>query len=110
MSEISSNSLAKMLAESLSEEALILRLRSTEHDFVERKPLRQKGDWLQVAVSFANSAPIGWPAALYVGVDDDGKPQIGRRAKQSYRYMESGRFPPRWSSPFTSSTRKASSR
>jgi hypothetical protein len=25
--------------------------------------LRQKGDWLQVAIALANSAPIGWPMA-----------------------------------------------
>lgn len=63
------------LAESLTEEALILRLRSTEHDFVERKSRSDRGAWLQTAVAFANSAPIGWPAILFVGVDDDGKPQ-----------------------------------
>jgi hypothetical protein len=63
------------LAESLTEEALILRLRSAEHDFVERKPRNQQGDWLQTAVAFANSAPIGYPAVLYVGVSDDGEPQ-----------------------------------
>lgn len=61
----------------LTEEALILRLRSAEHDFVERKSRSDKGDWLQSAVAFANSAPIGWPAVLFVGVDDDGKPQQG---------------------------------
>src|SRR5260370_19228688 len=53
------------LAESLTEESLILRLRSTEHDFVERKPRSAKGDWLQAAVAFANSAPIGWPAVVF---------------------------------------------
>lgn len=61
--------------ETLSDEALLLRLRSAEHDFVERKPLKQKGEWLQVAVAFANSAPVGWPAVLFVGVDDEGNPQ-----------------------------------
>lgn len=63
------------LAESLTDETLLLRLRSTEHDFIERKPRNAKRDWIQVAVSFANSAPIGWPAVLFVGVDDDGNPQ-----------------------------------
>lgn len=63
------------LAEALSEENLILKLRSAEHDFVERKPIGQKGDWLQTAVAFANSTPIGWPAVLFIGVDDSGKPQ-----------------------------------
>lgn len=63
------------LAEVLSEEQLLHLLRSTEHDFVERKPNRQYGDWLQTAVAFANSAPIGYPAVLFVGVDDSGAPQ-----------------------------------
>jgi Putative DNA-binding domain len=65
----------KTIAESLTEEGLILRLRSTEHDFVERKSRTDRGGWLRTAVAFANSAPIGWPAFLFVGVDDDGKPQ-----------------------------------
>ena len=68
---------AVTLAESLTEEALLLRLRSTERDFVERKPRGAKGDWLQTAVAFANSVPIGWPAVLFVGVDDNGNPQQG---------------------------------
>ena len=63
------------LIESLTEEALVLRVRSTEHDFVERKSRGDRGAWLQTAVAFANSAPIGWPAILFVGVDDDGNPQ-----------------------------------
>jgi hypothetical protein len=64
------------LAESLTDEALILKLQSTEHDFVERKSRSDKGAWLQTAVAFANSAPIGWPAILFIGVDDDGKPHV----------------------------------
>ena len=68
---------SKELTESLTQESLILKLRSTEHDFVERKPAKQRGEWLQVAVAFANSVPIGWPAVLFVGVDDEGKPQQG---------------------------------
>ena len=63
--------------ETLTDEALLLKLRGAEHDFVERKPRGQKGDWLQVAVAFANSAPIGWPAVLFIGVDDMGTPQQG---------------------------------
>jgi len=59
-----------------AEETLRLRLKSTEHDFVERKAKKDKGGWLQTAVAFANSAPIGWPAVLFVGVTDDGKPQL----------------------------------
>jgi hypothetical protein len=59
----------------LTEESLTLKLRSTEHDFVERKRRSAKGDWLQTAVAFANSAPIGWPAILFVGANDQGVPQ-----------------------------------
>jgi hypothetical protein len=66
------------LSENLTEKTLLLRLSSTEHDFVERKPRSARSDWLQTAVAFANSAPIGWPAVLFVGVDDDGKPQQGQ--------------------------------
>ena len=66
---------ANTLAESLTEEALILRLRGTEHAFVERKPWGAKRDWLQAAVALANSTPIGWPAVLFVGVNDEGVPQ-----------------------------------
>lgn len=65
------------IAATLTEEALILRLRGTEHDFVERKSQGDKGAWLQTAVAFANSAPIGWPAILFVGVDNGGNPQQG---------------------------------
>jgi hypothetical protein len=36
----------KAHAESLTEGALILRLKSAENDFVERKPRGQKGEWL----------------------------------------------------------------
>jgi len=32
--------------ETLTDEALLLKLRGTEHDFVERKPRGQKGEWL----------------------------------------------------------------
>jgi|HubBroStandDraft_6_1064221.scaffolds.fasta_scaffold79195_3 hypothetical protein len=61
----------------ISEETLILRLKSTEHDFVERKAKNDKGGWLRTAVGFANSVQIGWPAILFVGAEDDGTPQLG---------------------------------
>ena len=63
------------ISKMLTEDALLLRLQSNEHDFVERKPLKQRGEWRQVAVAFANSAPVGWPAVLFVGVSDSGVPQ-----------------------------------
>jgi hypothetical protein len=62
----------RLLAESLSPERLISKLRSGEDAFVERKSKSQKGDWLQVAVAFANSTPIGYPAVLFVGASDEG--------------------------------------
>jgi len=69
----------KNLAESLTEEALKLRLQSDEHDFVERKSISDRKGWLETAVAFANSTPIGWPAVLFVGVDDKGLPNKSTR-------------------------------
>jgi hypothetical protein len=65
-----------MNIEDISSESLELRLKSTEHDFVERKSRTDKGGWLRTAVAFANSTPIGWPAVLFVGADDNGNPQL----------------------------------
>jgi hypothetical protein len=56
------------LAASLTEEALILRLPSSELDFVERKSRSDKGAWLQTAVAFANSVPIGCPQNRSVAI------------------------------------------
>ena len=54
----------------LTDEELLLRLNNPEDSYVERKPLKQEGDWLQTAVAFANSTPINYPAVLFVGVND----------------------------------------
>jgi Putative DNA-binding domain len=59
----------------LSDDDLTRMRTDTENNFVERKPLAAKADWLQVAVAFANSAPIGYPAILFIGVKDDGTPE-----------------------------------
>ena len=67
---------SKELTESLSEEALKVRLRSAEHDFVERKSKSNEGGWLRTAVAFANSTPVGYPAVLYVAVDDQCNAQV----------------------------------
>ena len=57
----------------LTNEELLLWLRGPEHHFVERKSY---GDWkkdaLKTAVAFANSAPVGSPAVLFIGVKDNG--------------------------------------
>src|SRR5579884_3629275 len=65
-----------MKFEDITIETLKLKLKSTEHDFVERKSKSDKGGWLEAAVAFANSAPVGYPAVLFVGADDAGNPQI----------------------------------
>lgn len=56
----------------LSNEDLLGRLRSGEDNFNERKTFRDKRGWLKTVVAFANSAPIGWPAILFIGVTDAG--------------------------------------
>jgi schlafen family protein len=57
---------------SISDQDLISKLTDTEDHFTERKSVSDKGGWLQTAVAFANSCPIGYPAVLYVGVDSHG--------------------------------------
>ena len=44
----------------------------TENNYVERKTVSDKAGWLRTAVAFANSAPIGAPAVLFVGMNNDG--------------------------------------
>jgi hypothetical protein len=56
---------------------LLARLRSGEDQFVERKTFKDQDGWLRTAVAFANSAPIGWPAILFVGVTDKGVVEPG---------------------------------
>jgi hypothetical protein len=51
---------------------LIAKLTATEDQFVERKPKGDKGGWLRSTVAFANSTPIGYPAVLFIGVNDSG--------------------------------------
>jgi len=51
---------------------LLLRLTNYEDHFVERKTSGDSRDWLKTVVGFANSAPIGYPAVLYIGVRDGG--------------------------------------
>lgn len=59
----------------LKDEELLLRLSNTEDSFVERKVFSDSGDWLKTAVAFANSAPIGDHAVLFIGVKNDGTPE-----------------------------------
>lgn len=57
----------------LSDSDLLLRLKNFEDHFVERKTSGDSKDWLKTVVGFANSAPIGYPAVLYIGVRDAGE-------------------------------------
>ena len=58
--------------EEITEARLLERLRKREDNFVERKVIGQKDKVLRVAVSFANSAPVGMPCVIYFGVNNDG--------------------------------------
>jgi hypothetical protein len=57
----------------LNETDLLSRMRNFEDHMVERKTVKDEKDWKRAAVAFANSAPIGYPAVLYIGVRDDGE-------------------------------------
>jgi hypothetical protein len=72
MSEKVKIELADNLLISISDEELISKVTDTENNFIERKSASDKGAWLQTAVAFANSCPVGFPGVLYVGVNDDG--------------------------------------
>jgi predicted HTH transcriptional regulator len=56
----------------LNETDLLSRMRNFEDHMVERKTVKDEKDWKRTAVAFANSAPIGYPAVLYIGVRDNG--------------------------------------
>lgn len=58
--------------EEITETRLLERLRNGEDNFVERKVIGQQKKVLRVAVSFANSAPVGIPCVIFFGVNDDG--------------------------------------
>jgi Putative DNA-binding domain len=57
---------------SISDQDLLAKLTDTENTFIERKTVSDSKGWLKTAVAFANSCPIGYPAFLFVGVNDDG--------------------------------------
>src|SRR4029077_13133980 len=57
----------------LNESDLLARMRNFEDHLVERKTIKDERDWRKTAVAFANSAPIGLPAVLYIGVRDSGE-------------------------------------
>jgi predicted HTH transcriptional regulator len=55
---------------------------------VERKSRSDRRAWLQTAVAFANSAPIDWPAILFVGVDNSGAPQLAGTQEDLAKKLE----------------------
>jgi hypothetical protein len=52
---------------------LLSRMRNFEDHLVERKVSKDEKDWKKTAVAFANSAPVGLPAVLYIGVRNNGE-------------------------------------
>jgi hypothetical protein len=56
----------------LKDEDIVFRLAAFEDSFVERKTASDAKDWLKTVVAFANSAPVGAPAILFIGVRNDG--------------------------------------
>src|SRR5215471_15444612 len=56
----------------LSETDLLAKMKNYEDHFVERKVVKDEGDWRKTAVAFANSAPVGLPTVLFIGVRDNG--------------------------------------
>lgn len=57
----------------LSDADLLARMKNFEDHLVERKTVADEGDWKKTVVAFANSAPAGVPAVLYIGVRNNGE-------------------------------------
>ncbi len=66
------------LAVELTDADLLSRLANTEDNFVERKRFSDDREWLRTAVGFANSCPVDFPGILFVGVYDNGQPEMPR--------------------------------
>jgi hypothetical protein len=56
----------------LTDQEILLKLGAFEDSFVERKTASDSSDWLDATVAFANTATIGYPAILFIGVRNDG--------------------------------------
>ncbi len=61
----------------LSDQDILVRLSAFEDSFVERKTVNDIGDCLKTVVAFANTAPVGYPAILFVGVRNNGDVEDG---------------------------------
>jgi hypothetical protein len=80
MSENIQLDLADSLHISVSDDDLISKITDTENNFIERKTVSDTRGWLETAVAFANSSPLGYPAILFVGVDNSGLVQQHKEA------------------------------
>jgi hypothetical protein len=67
---------ADSLHVSISDEDLVSKTTDTENNFIERKTASDNRGWLETAVGFANSCPIGFPGVLFIGVNNDGTIQL----------------------------------
>jgi Putative DNA-binding domain len=63
----------------MTDDDLLRRMRNFEDHFVERKTANDTKDILKTIVAFANSAPVGFPAILYMGVKDSGEIETPQR-------------------------------
>ncbi len=61
---------------SLDDSDLLAQMKNYEDQFVERKTCKDQKDWKKTAVAFANSAPIGLPAVLFIGVKNNGEVEV----------------------------------
>jgi len=86
-----------------SDKDLISKLTAIEDSFVERKPRNRKAEWLQATIAFANSTPIGYPAVLFIGVDDSGKIQDGGNPESDMKsysdHISAHSYPPIYTHP-----------
>jgi predicted HTH transcriptional regulator len=82
---------------SLTDADLLSRLKYFEDNFVERKTFGDSKDWLKSVVGFANSTPVGYPAVLFIGVRDDGTPEVGvnlESLQQTFARKMQAAYPP----------------
>ncbi len=81
-----------------SNQDLLLRLLNGEDNWVERKSFTNRRGWLETAIAFANSAPIGSPTVLFIGVKNDGRPEGGKEnleeTQKSFSRVLSQAYPP----------------
>jgi len=63
----------------LNEADLLARMKNFEDHLVERKVVSDEKDWKKTAVAFANSAPVGIPAVLFIGVRNNGEVETPQR-------------------------------